>query len=90
MELFVESTTTTSVNTLTLKIPPANAFNGTAILVIVIHFSLSTALITIPHPLLPSHFFAALPVTPYRLAHLGIRDAFDRDLRFPSVARFAK
>ena len=56
---FVKRRSITSVNTLAAAISAAmavHALNGTAILLSVIHCSLSTALITIQHPLLPSIF----------------------------------
>ena len=60
-----------------LRSPQAMAvhtFNNTPSLLIVIHYSLSTALITIPHPLLPSSLFASILVPSHRFPFLSILD----------------
>ena len=57
--IFSKSKSKTSVQTRAPAFSVAmavHAFSGTAILLIVLHFSLSTTLITIPHPMLPSSF----------------------------------
>ena len=52
-----------------------HAVSCTAMLLIVIQFSLSTALITTSHPPLPCRFLATIPVTSCCFSHLGVLDA---------------
>ena len=59
-----------------------HAFNGTAILLRVIHFSLSTALIHNSTPASSIFFFATIPIIPCCFPHLSILDTLDRHLRF--------
>ena len=59
-----------------------HTFNDTAILLIVIHFSLSTTFVTTPHPLLSSSLFAFISVPSYRFPFLSILDRFNCDLLF--------
>ena len=74
LSLLSNSKSRASVNTLSL--PAISAATGTAMLLTVIHFHLSTALITIPYPLTPSSFFASFPAPSYRFPLLSNLDPF--------------
>ncbi len=64
-----------------LLLPPQqHIFKGTDLLLTVPHLSLSTAVIGMPHPLLPHVLFTSVPLASYRLPRLHGSETFNNNI----------